>query len=126
MRLLLSCNGCEATSVVSCAGCPPGGHLDTCPFRDLGAAVSCAPESGCCAEPHSHDQAANACPGAGTGHPGAACPRADSAACVAVTPHGEPCPGGHCAKGVPGCAVCRPITVTVLDIDVPGALAAGG
>jgi hypothetical protein len=105
MRLLLSCNGCKATSVVSCSGCPPetpGGHLGECPLRDLGAAVSCQPGSGCCAEDHSHDQAANACSGPGAAHQ------------------------GGCGKDVPGCAVCRPITVTVLDIDVPAGLVAGG
>jgi hypothetical protein len=125
MRLLLSCDNCKATSVVSCSGCPPEGHLgppeghlDICPFKDLGAALSCRPGSGCCPEDHSHDGAANACPGAGTGHPGAACPAA-AADCIAVTPRGEPCPGGHCARGVPGCTVCRPITVTVLDLDIP-------
>jgi hypothetical protein len=119
MRLLLTCNGCKATAVVSCPGCPPGGHLEDCAFRDLGAALSCPAGSGCCAEGHSHDAAANACPGAGTGHPGAACPHPESADCIAVTPRGEPCPGGHCARGVPGCTVCRPITVTILDLDVP-------
>lgn len=125
MRLLLSCNDCKATSVVSCSGCPPEGHLDGCPFGDLGAALSCRPGAGCCAEAHSHDEAANACPAAGAGHPGAACPAAGAADCIAVTPPGAPCPGGHCGKGVPGCTVCRPITVTVLDIDLPAAEGAG-
>jgi hypothetical protein len=117
MRVLLTCNGCKTSSVASC-DCPtPEEHLEGCPFNDFGAALRCPPGSGCCAEDHSHDAAANACPGAGSGHAGAACPAPDS--CIAVTPAGQACPGGHCAKGVPGCTVCRPITITVVDLGVP-------
>ena len=107
------CNGCGAQAFVDCT-CPPEmaavpAHVADCPMTDMGANVVCPPGSGCCQESHSHDAAANACPG---GHDGAACPV--GTACFVFTPPGEPCPGGHCALGVPGCTVCRPVTITGL------------
>jgi hypothetical protein len=120
MRLILTCNGCRASTTVSCtAGCSPeAGHADGCRVADLDAALQCTPGAGCCALPHHHGQAANSCPGAGLNHRGAPCPDVNPAACQAVTPPGEPCPGGHCGKGVDGCTACRPLTVTVLDLGV--------
>lgn len=64
----------------------------------------------CCPLDHHHGQAAAACPGAGgAGHPGQPCPHPNPAVCTRLTPPGEPCPGGHCGPGVPGCTVCRPV-----------------
>ena len=79
---IVSCNGCKAIGFADCS-CPPGvplerGHLDACQMTDLGAAVTCAPGSGCCdGSGHpgvSHDAAANACPGIDGNHGGADCP----------------------------------------------------
>jgi hypothetical protein len=125
--LMIQCNGCGTTAFADCI-CPTKGldpsvagqHHPECDFTDLGATVTCPPGSGCCQEPHSHDAAANACPG---GHEKAACPA--PAACphwqlhtaaLAVeglkVPSGD-CPGGHHGLGVKGCAVCRPVTISV-------------
>lgn len=55
-------------------------------ITDTGADPDGALDCGCCPQDHHHGEAANACPG----HPGK---------------HG---------KGVPGCTVCRPLTITAL------------
>jgi hypothetical protein len=65
----------------------------------------------CCPEPHSHEANANDCPGAGLNHEGAGCAHPDPAACLAVTPAGEDCPGGHCHLLLDGCQVCRPCMI---------------
>jgi hypothetical protein len=95
--------------------------------------VLCLPESGCCQEAHSHDQAANACPGITLGHPGAPCAAADPDRCLShsgghsaardLSPEERvrrtgTCPGGHCGPGVPGCTICRPVTITLLPGSV--------
>jgi hypothetical protein len=94
MALLVQCNSCQ-TAVV------------TNNLRDPDSALICPPGSGCCQEDHHHGHAANACPGQ---HDGAACPA--RATCGVF--EGDGCAGGHCAKGVPGCTVCRPLTLTIL------------
>ena len=88
---------------------------------EAGADPASALECGCCTQAHNHDLAANACPGAGLNHQGAACSHPDGGwACNVVTPLGEDCPGGHCGLGVEGCTVCRPITITMLAGTVGG------
>jgi hypothetical protein len=142
---IVRCDGCGAETITGCA-CPPEmanvpAHVADCPMLDLGAQVTCPPDSGCCQKPHSHDQAANACAVDHTGQP---CPHPDPLACptfrsgpgkggpgtgiscdpdahaagqhTACPAHGDGCPGGHHAKGVEGCAVCRPVTISL----VPG------
>jgi hypothetical protein len=84
---------------------------------DLHMAVD-ATGCGCCTENHHHGQAASACPGKGGNHPGAECPHPDPVACTVLTPEGEECPGGHCGLGIPGCSVCRPLTITLLPGSV--------
>jgi hypothetical protein len=96
------------------------------------AAVTCDPASthpGCCHIAHDHAAAANGCSG---DHAGAACPNpawecrvwrgaiADAFHPLSDGTHPlyegnvpPPCPGGHCAKGVAGCTVCRPLIVTM-------------
>lgn len=73
----------------------------------------------CCPEQHSHEAKANACPGAGSEmdmqHLGADCTAGDTA-CNVLTPVGEPCRGGHCYPGVPGCQVCRPCNIEWLGV----------
>lgn len=91
----IACNSCGKSAV-------------TADPSDPDSLVQC----GCCPQTHHHGQAANECPGAGGNHPGQACPVGPY--CTAVTPAGEDCPGGHCHKDVPGCTVCRPITITLL------------
>lgn len=86
--------------IVQCRSCQKIGFAQDHSNPD--AFLTCS----CCPEPHDHAAAANACP---QGHDGAECPT--GAACLVVTPEGEDCPGGHCAKGVDGCTVCRPVTV---------------
>jgi hypothetical protein len=121
MRLLLTCPGCGSTASVACIpGCNPAdGHQPDCKVADLDAALNCVPGGPCCLQDHHHGQNAGACPGAGLRHAGAACSHADPKACLVVTDAGEDCPGGHCGLGVDGCTVCRPITVTVIDLGIP-------
>ena len=123
--LILTCDGCAAVGYADCT-CPEGydphtaGHLPGCAMGNLGAQVVCKPAAGCCQDGHDHDAAANACPG---GHPEGSCPAPSSCKLWAnVRSHHEDpdgaglpasCPGGHCGAGVPGCTVCRPITVMV-------------
>ena len=116
MPFKVECNNCHTSQVVDCI-CGPGvqGHYAGCPMLDLGATVICPPDTDCCHEDHSHDTAANGCPGAGLRHEGVACPHPDGGAgCLVVTPPGEPCPGGHCHVSLPDCTVCRPVTITML------------
>lgn len=120
--------------------CPPtvdlvaiGGHLDGCPMGNLGALITCPPDSGCCQADHGpggHDGAANACPG---GH--GDCP--EPATCALWKPvkahhaavrdsleHPEhraayemppdDCPGGHCHKALDDCTVCHPVVITAM------------
>lgn len=118
----LSCKGCGTTAFVRCA-CPPeavaamgGAHLPGCALNDLGAALVCPPDSGCCQEEHSHDATALACPGQHEGEP---CHVGDDGrACVVHTEPGEPCPGEHCGLGVADCTVCRPININVGQVLV--------
>jgi hypothetical protein len=82
-------------------------------MADLGGTVKCPPSAPCCQLDHSHDQAANSCPGiAAGGHPGTACVL--DTACGVFTPKGEACPGGHCQQGNPDCTVCRTVTIEVI------------
>jgi hypothetical protein len=128
---MAQCGDCQAVAFVDCT-CPPGvtdatgWHLAECQMENIQGQVQCREGAGCCTEDHSgtpdvkvgtivfhgHDAAAMACPGLGNNHPGADCPVGPS--CVVVTEAGEDCPGGHCAKGVDGCTVCRPITITAM------------
>jgi hypothetical protein len=68
-----------------------GEHHARCPMADLGASVACPPGSGCCdgsAHPDvSHDRAASSCDAAHD---------------------------GGCSKDNKDCAVCRPVTITVM------------
>jgi hypothetical protein len=99
---------------VACNQCNKSAYTDNGDNPD--SSLSC----GCCPQQHDHAANANACPGAGMRHEGAACPQPDGGAqCLAVTGPGEPCPGGHCALGVPGCQVCRPVTITVFSLVTP-------
>ena len=88
--------------VVQCATCSKVGFAQN--HQDPDGALECP----CCTEPHDHAANANSCSG---GHDGAECPT--GADCLVVTAAGEDCPGGHCAKGVDGCTVCRPIVITI-------------
>ena len=98
-----------AEAYVDC-GCPEGhvpaaegAHHETCPVWDLGSAVSCPPDSGCCQEDHSHDTASNSCTADHSSEP---CPEAPGKcllwrnarhhAMAGVQP-----PRGH-AEGLPG------------------------
>src|SRR5260221_2535974 len=90
-----------------------GYPLAGCAFLDIDSAVICAPGStspDCCHVEHDHAAAANACP---RGHGECTLDK-----CGALTPVGDPCPGGHCAKGIEGCTGCRPLTVTVMPGSV--------
>jgi hypothetical protein len=75
---------------------------------DISGQVQC----GCCPEDHDHDAAANSCDGITGAHDGQPCPK--DRLCTVYTPAGDPCPGGHCAKGVSGCSVCRPLVITAM------------
>jgi hypothetical protein len=117
-------------------------HMSECPMNDLDAQLQCPPTAAkCCQEDHgglSHGAWANQCPGQHAGQP---CPTPETCPVwgpmveavanldpanpfhhQAVTqleaqygqPVTGPCPGGHCAQGVKGCQVCRPITVQLL------------
>lgn len=103
------CKQCGANSIVETADNPQ-------------TAVGC----NCCTQPHDHDAAANACPGAGQQdhtqqHPGVPCAHPmGGAACNAVTEQGVDCPGGHCFPGVAGCTVCRPLTLEFVGIAPVG------
>jgi hypothetical protein len=98
---LVQCNQCRASAQITRA-------------RDPDSAVQC----GCCPQAHHHGQAANACPG---GH--GPCPTPDH--CPVHNAPG-PCPGGHCGLGVPGCTVCRPVTITALSGTATLTAATGG
>jgi hypothetical protein len=130
--------------LVECKGC--GAVAATNDHANPDRVINC----GCCPIDHDHAAAANACPG---GHDGQPCPH-DAGACpmwkgvqaaVASAGHtpekvaqtlGVPvevlqgdCPGGHCAKGVDGCTVCRPLTITLLapaDGETPTVEMQGG
>ncbi len=88
--------------VVQCQGCSKVAFAQD--HQNPNAALTCP----CCPEDHDHDAAANACTG---GHETAECPAGPG--CLVLTAAGEDCPGGHCAKGVDGCTVCRPVTITI-------------
>lgn len=141
---MLQCDGCGSQAFIECTCPPGhtanvGQHHPECSHADIGANLDC----GCCdgsAHPGlSHDAAAIACPGGHVQDSGedAPCPVPDDcgvwkgATAEARHPHyrgahpllgdahqpGDPvpaCPGGHCHKDVPGCTVCRPITITLL------------
>jgi hypothetical protein len=140
----VECKNCHSWATADCS-CPPElaelpFHLPACKLADIGAVVTCPPDSGCCQLPHSHDANAMTCPGltGGIGHPGEPCPHPDPVTCPAhvsstspmagtpahlYVPEGakralsrEPlaCPGGHCGLGVKGCTICRPVTITML------------
>jgi hypothetical protein len=114
-----------------------GVTVPACPLLDLGAAVKCQDGTGCCTEDHSHDAAANSCPDIGLDHgqrhDGAPCPVPGNCTLWrnvnadhhrALREAGQPvpsCPGGHCGPGVPGCTVCRPVTITVIPGSVTAA-----
>lgn len=96
--LHIECQGCRTSAYVDCA-CPTAGHDPMaagehharCPMADLGASVTCPPGSDCCdgsAHPDvSHDRAASSCDAAHD---------------------------GGCSKDNKDCAVCRPVTITVM------------
>ena len=118
MPLHVSCDGCSTWSIVDCT-CPPGigGHFVGCPYVSLDAHLKCPPGSDCCQEDHDHGAMANSCHG---DHPDMACPK-DAGRCkVWENTEGDgDCPGGHCSVEDPDCAVCRPLTVTVMPGSVP-------
>ena len=97
----VTCNGCGASVIT------PDGNSD---------ALACQ----CCPEPHSHEEAANGCLGAGLNHTDVPCAHPDPASCLVVTPPGEDCPGGHCHVSLADCTVCRPCT-----LEWVGAIQAG-
>jgi hypothetical protein len=87
-------------------------------------ALACPPGSGCCEVDHDCGEAASTCSG---GH--GACPTPNNCKVwLSMQPHLEnsnqrdtsagPCPGGHCGLGVDGCAVCHPLTITVIPGSV--------
>lgn len=100
--LRVQCNQCKATAYTD-----NGDNPDD--------ALSCS----CCPADHSHGLSANTCGGAALSHPDAACSHPDPIACNVITPAGEDCPGGHCGLGVPGCMVCRPVTITAIALVMP-------
>jgi hypothetical protein len=110
--LILLCPRCQATATVACS-CPPGrdrgalGHEESCQLAGFSwdSAVTCAPGSGCCQEPHNHAENAASCP---EGHDGQPCPEPEK---CQVFPGTEGCPGGHCGYGVSGCTSCRPLVI---------------
>ncbi len=124
MPFHLQCPGCGSSAYVDCT-CPPGAaatmgaHGPQCAMADLDAHLNCRPGSSCCLLDHHHGQAANACPG---GH--GECAVGDS--CEVMTPAGEPCPGGHCGLGQPGCTVCRPMIIAGMPGSSQIQLAAAG
>jgi hypothetical protein len=103
---------------VSCPGCGSSTYTDVV---DFDAALNCLPDGGCCLQDHHHGQMGASCAG---GH--AECPTPDK--CPVWKSHNHPgdgdysmigpCPGGHCAPGIPGCTVCRPIVIEMM----PGSL----
>lgn len=136
--LQVTCKQCSSTVYVDCTCLPgtkpAGGHNPLCAMTDLGSNLQCHPDGDCCQEDHSHDQAANACPGiAAGGHPGEPCPAPNPDRCLVysggysaardLAPEQRvrrtgTCPGGHCGFGVKGCTICRPITITLLPGSV--------
>lgn len=114
---------CDLTGTTGYAGCscPEGhdpvqlGHHDACQMSDFHAVVGCADK--CCGQDHDHDP--KSCP---TEHPAGSCPTpANCKLWRNVRSHHEDpdaaglpveCPGGHHGYGVPGCAVCHPLTIT--------------
>jgi hypothetical protein len=127
--LMVQCNGCGAQAFVSCV-CPPGhdhqaviarlggdpglarhGHHDDCPVGDLGSAVECACCDGSSHLGLSHDLAAH------LGHPN----MVNAVATRSVNAGGhlihEPDHDGEHGKDNDACAVCRPVTVTVVPGD---------
>lgn len=131
--LRLQCQGCGTSAYVDCE-CPEGhpkevvGHHNKCPLDNLGNAVVCPPDSGCCQVDHGgggHDEAANACPGGHRDCPTPmACPvwegqRARVGPDDETPDHlahlnSDSCPGGHCHKDIDGCTVCRPILIEIM------------
>jgi hypothetical protein len=98
--------------------------------HDHAAAARACPGAPC---PRDHDPAETGCPGVHAGavsiHAGEPCPFPPGECPVYggghTAPTGDPadpsgymvtgnCPGGHCGKGVKGCTVCRPLTITAL------------
>jgi hypothetical protein len=124
----LKCDNCGTTAVIDC-NCPQQvrearaagsslPHVDQCPMSsNLGNLLVCKSGTDCCQEDHDHDAAANACPADHSAEP---CP--DPAGC-GVDGHGRgenpdaECQGGHHAKGVSGCTVCRPMTIIAFGPD---------
>jgi len=105
---------CELTADGKPCGRPDCAHLD--PDDAFDVAV---PSCGCCTADHHHGQAAICAGGHG------ACPTPDNCPVwLGMQPHlpdsfvrdtsAGPCPGGHCGKNVEGCAVCRPLRITVM------------
>jgi hypothetical protein len=98
----ITCHTCGA-SIIS-----PSGDAD---------ALAC----GCCKIAHSHNEAANNCPGQDGGHPGELCPSPDAGVgCTAVTPAGEICPGGHCHVKIADCRVCRSVDLAWIGMAPVG------
>jgi hypothetical protein len=103
---LLQCNGCRAQAFAE-------------NVADPDILVVCDPAGDCCKIAHHHGKAAAACP---RGHGDAPCPT--PATCKVFETEG--CAGGHCAPGVDGCTVCRPITITGMPGAVSITTALGG
>jgi hypothetical protein len=114
---------------VECQGCRTSAYTED--GTDPDAALTCLPGSDCCPKDHHHGENASACPG---GH--GPCPAPDRCPVWAgLQPHvpgspvrdtsAGPCPGGHCGPGVPGCTVCRPLTITVMPGSVQARKAGG-
>lgn len=135
--LHVQCPGCGTFALIECS-CPPGliellgFHRESCSHFDIGANVTCPPDSGCCQEEHSHDAHANSCRG---NHAGVKCPDEDPYRCPVwlgmvkdayhplnegfrLLPDPGPCPGEHCHLDIAECAVCRPVIITVPENSV--------
>lgn len=137
---MVTCPGCSTQAFLECT-CPSGfveavgEHHGDCTHSDIDAAIACPPGSDCCPEDHDHAAMANSCHG---NHEDVACPEEDGKCRVwqgAIADAHHPmyagahpllgadhaaddripeCPGGHCHKDIPDCAVCRPLVITVL------------
>lgn len=94
--LLIECKGCGTRAFGECTT-PPGGTCDhdPCPHLTPDTHFDLVTNGACKCCPEDHDHRA-------------------SAECSPETDH----PGTPCALGVPGCSVCRPLTISALPGSV--------
>jgi hypothetical protein len=121
---MVQCNACGTMSFVNCE-CPPGhdqhahigsahpadrrfGHHDQCLMGDLGATVDCACCDGSSHPGLSHDMAAH------LGHPNMHAAQLARAVTADGDLDHEPDHDGEHGRDNPDCAVCRPVTITVM------------